>query len=188
MALEDDPVRKWQNIGIQWNVGRTVVSISAVIFPTYQQWRQITTSQIADGNIDFVFPRSLVASDECGLVAGLLHFAPENVWCTFLNIMNTIFLVKSHAPGAEGCSKSGKKKKKRPKLQLRKHPPNVKIIAYLIFGRIGAPLEHWQPEGQHGKRQKRRIVEHLLAANMVIDKPLTNTPLWIVSLDFPKGV
>ena len=30
------------------------------------------------------------ASDECGLVAKLLHFAPENVWCTILNIMNTI--------------------------------------------------------------------------------------------------
>ena len=30
------------------------------------------------------------ASDECGLVAELLHFAPENVWCTILNIMNTI--------------------------------------------------------------------------------------------------
>jgi len=25
------------------------------------------------------------ASDECGLVAELLHFAPENVWCTILN-------------------------------------------------------------------------------------------------------
>ena len=30
------------------------------------------------------------ASDECGLVAELLHFAPENVLCTILNIMNTI--------------------------------------------------------------------------------------------------
>ena len=56
-----------------------------------------------------------------------------------------------------------------------------KIFAYLILGRIEAPLEHCQPEEQHGFRSNRRIEEHLLTANMVIDKTLLgNTPLWIV--------
>jgi len=46
------------------------------------------------------------ASEECGLVAGLLHYAPENVWCTILNIMSTTRkLVKSNARGAKRCSK-----------------------------------------------------------------------------------
>lgn len=52
-----------------------------------------------------------------------------------------------------------------------------------------APLAHWQPEARHSPRINRRIEEQLLAANMVIDKPLlANTRLWIVtvSLNFWK--
>ena len=70
----------------------------------------------------------------------------------------------------------------------RKRPPHVQFFAYLILGRGEAPLEHCQPEEQHGFRSKRGIEEHLLTANMVSDKTLLrNTPLWIVSLDLSKA-
>ena len=63
-----------------------------------------------------------------------------------------------------------------------------KFYAYLILGRIQAPLELWQPEGQHGFRRHRRIEGHFLAANMMIDRPLlANTPLRIVSMDWSKA-
>ena len=68
----------------------------------------------------------------------------------------------------------------------RKHPPHVQN--FCILGRMEAPLEHCQPEEQHGFRSNRRTEEHLLTANMVIDKTLLgNTPLWIVSLDLSKA-
>ena len=63
-----------------------------------------------------------------------------------------------------------------------------KVFAYLVLGRIEATLEQHQPEEQHGFRSGRRIEEHLLTANMVIDKTLlANVPLWIVSLDLSKA-
>ena len=49
--------------------------------------------------------------------------------------------------------------------------------------------EQHQPEEQHGFRSGRRIEEHLLTANIVIDKTLlANVPLWIVSLDLSKAL
>ena len=42
--------------------------------------------------------------------------------------------------------------------------------AGLVLGRIEETLEQHQPEEQHGFRSGRRIEEHLLTANMVIDK------------------
>ena len=63
-----------------------------------------------------------------------------------------------------------------------------KTFAYLILGRIEEPLEDAQPEEQHGFRTKRRIEEHLLSANMVIDKTLlANKPSWILSLNLSKA-
>ena len=63
-----------------------------------------------------------------------------------------------------------------------------KTFAYLILGRIEELLEHAQPEDQHGFRTNRRIEEHLLSANMVIDKKLlANRLLWILSLDLSKA-
>ena len=70
-----------------------------------------------------------------------------------------------------------------------------KTFAYLILGRIEEPLEHAQPEEQHGFRtyvrggKNRGIEEHLLIANMVIDKTLlANRPLWILSFDLSKWI
>ena len=133
------------------------------------------------------------ASDECGLVAELLHFAPENVWSTILCIMNNIL-----RNGEIPCAWRKTLFQMLPKTKQSKVPTDFrpianirlmyKIFAYLILGRIEAPLEHCQPEEQHGFRSNRRIEEHLLTANMVIDKTLLgNTPLWIVSLDLSKA-
>ena len=64
---------------------------------------------------------------------------------------------------------------------------SYKVFAYLVLGRIEATLEQRQPEEQHGFRSGRRIEEHLLTANIVIDKTLlANVPLWIASLDLSK--
>ena len=133
------------------------------------------------------------ASDECGLVAELLHFAPENVWSTILCIMNNI-LRNGEIPRAwRKTLFQMLPKTKQSKVTTDFRPiANIrlmyKIFAYLILGRIEAPLEHCQPEEQHGFRSNRRIEEHLLTANMVIDKTLLgNTPLWIVSLDLSKA-
>ena len=49
---------------------------------------------------------------------------------------------------------------------------------------------HWKfkPEEQHGFRKGHRIEEHLLTANLVVDKLLAvSTPIWIVSLDLSKA-
>ena len=66
-----------------------------------------------------------------------------------------------------------------------------KVFAYLVLGRIEPTLEQHQPEEQHGFRSGRRIEEHLLTANTVIDKTLLanekKVPLRIVSLDLSKA-
>ena len=61
-------------------------------------------------------------------------------------------------------------------------------FAYLVLGRIEATLDAGQPEGHHGFRAARRIEEHLLTTNLVLDKTLAlDVPLWIVSLDLSKA-
>ena len=61
------------------------------------------------------------------------------------------------------------------------------FFPYLILRHIEPPLDHWQPEDHHRFRRNRRIEEHPLTADMVIDKTLlANTPLWIVNLDLSK--
>ena len=55
-----------------------------------------------------------------------------------------------------------------------------KIFVYLVLGGIEATLEQHQPQEQHGFKNGRRIEEHLLTANLVIDKALlANVPFWI---------
>ena len=63
-----------------------------------------------------------------------------------------------------------------------------KLFAYLMLGRMEDALEASQPEEQHGFRQGRRIEEHLLTANVCLQKSLAaNTPLWIITLDLSKA-
>ena len=44
-----------------------------------------------------------------------------------------------------------------------------KTFSYLVLSRIEGILEAGQPEKQHGFRQNRRLEEHLLTTNMIID-------------------
>ena len=57
-----------------------------------------------------------------------------------------------------------------------------------MLGRMEDSLEAMQPEEQHGFRQGKRIEEHLLTANVCLQKTLAaSAPLWIISLDFSKA-
>ena len=117
------------------------------------------------------------ASDECGLVAELLHFAPENVVTALLGIMNQILHTGQVPSSWQNTMFQMLPKTKNARTTKDFHPiANIRLMyktfAYLILGRIEEPLEHAQPEEQHGFRTKRRIEEHLLSANMVIDKTL----------------
>ena len=63
-----------------------------------------------------------------------------------------------------------------------------KVFAYLLLGRFAASLEICQPEEQHGFRPNRRLEEHLLTANMFLDKATqVQIPVWIVSLELSKA-
>ena len=63
-----------------------------------------------------------------------------------------------------------------------------KIFAYMMLARVEPALGIHQPEEQHGFRKGHRIEEHLLTANLVVDKLLAvSTPIWIVSLDLSKA-
>ena len=59
----------------------------------------------------------------------------------------------------------------------------------MILHRIEPCLDSHQPEEQHehGFRAGRRLGEHLLTANLFLDKTLAaNIPVWILSLDLSK--
>ena len=133
------------------------------------------------------------ASDECGLVAELLHFAPENVVTALVGIMNQILHTGQVPSSWQKTMFQMLPKTKNARTTKDFHPfANIRLMyqtfAYLILGRIEEPLEDAQPEEQHGFRTKRRIEEHLLSANMVIDKTLlANKPSWILSLNLSKA-
>ena len=60
-------------------------------------------------------------------------------------------------------------------------------FSYLVLSRIEALLAAGQPEEQHGFRQNRRLEEHLLTTNMVIDTSrAVGLPVWVLSLDLSK--
>ena len=58
-----------------------------------------------------------------------------------------------------------------------------------MLGRMEDASEDSQPEEQHGFRKQKTIDEHLLTANLSLQKTLAaNIPLWIISLDLPKAL
>ena len=63
-----------------------------------------------------------------------------------------------------------------------------KLFTYMVLARVGPVLGASQPEEQHGFRCGRRLEEHFVSANPVIDKLLAvGNPVWIVSLDLSKA-
>ena len=96
----------------------------------------------------------------------------------------------SHPPGRKHFSKCFRRQAKsvsdvRPIANVRLL---YKLFAYLMLGRAEDALEATQPDEQHGFRQGRRIEEHLLTANVCLQKTLAaNAPLCIISLDLSKA-
>ena len=63
-----------------------------------------------------------------------------------------------------------------------------KVFAYMVLARVEQSLESFQPEAQHGFRSGRRMEEHVLTTNLVLDKSrAAGLPLWIISLDLSKA-
>ena len=86
-----------------------------------------------------------------------------------------------------------KQKKMRPKQVADFRPiANIrlfyKVFACLVLDRIEHQLDDHQPEEQHCFRRGKRIEEHLLTANVFLDKALdVGIPVWVVILDLSKA-
>ena len=64
----------------------------------------------------------------------------------------------------------------------------LKTFAIFFLGRVEHFLEAGQPEEQHGFRPGRRLEEHLVTANLMLDKTdAVRIPVWIISLDLSKA-
>ena len=69
-----------------------------------------------------------------------------------------------------------------------KHLFLIQNFAYFLLGRLEQFLEAGQPEEQHGFQPGRRLEEHLVTANLVLDKAdAVGIPVWIISLDLSKA-
>ena len=133
------------------------------------------------------------SADEKGLVAELLHFASDDFLDRVLGPLNDLM----HSPQVpvdwrktifNMLPKHGRAKvpaEYRPIASIRLL---YKTFAYMILGRVEPVLEAAQPEEQHGFRSRRRIEEHLVTANLVIDKSWSvNMLISIISLDLSKA-
>ena len=133
------------------------------------------------------------SADERGLVAELLKHAPD------------IFIAKL-VDGFNDLMSSGDVPHEWRKTLFKMLPKNLrsrvpsdyrpiasirlfyKVFAYMILGRIETKLESTQPEEQHGFRSGRRVDEHLVTTQVLLDKLLrANVPIWIISLDLSKA-
>ena len=115
------------------------------------------------------------AADDVGLVAELLHHSPEVMLEALLHLFRTVLFtgevpetwkqtVFNMLPKTRGAKSTSDF---RPIAVVRLL---YKTFAYLVLGRIEATLDAGQPEEQHGFRADRRIEEHLLTTNLVLDK------------------
>ena len=132
------------------------------------------------------------ASDDFGLVAELLHHAQPTFLNALLEVLNHL-LRTGDVPDRwrKTCFQM------LPKART-KNPAHFRPIAsfcllcrhffYVLLSRIEATLDAHQPEEQHGFRKGRRVEEHLLTANLIIDKSFAcNLPMWIINLDLSKA-
>ena len=133
------------------------------------------------------------AADDVGLVAELLHHSPEVMLEALLHLFRTVLLT-GEVPETWKQTIFNM----LPKTREAKSTSDFRLIAvvrllyktfaYLVLGGIETTLEAGQPEEQHGFRAGRRIEEHLLTTNLVLDKTVAlDMPLWIVSLDLSKA-
>ena len=133
------------------------------------------------------------AADDVGLVAELLHHSPEVMLEALLHLFRTVLLTGEVPETWKQTIFNMLPKTREAKSTSDFRPIAVvrllyKTFAYLVLGRIEATLDAGQPEEQHGFRAGRRIEEHLLTTNLVLDTTLAlDVPVWIVSLDLSKA-
>ena len=133
------------------------------------------------------------SGDEAGLVAELVQVAP-------VELLEIAFLFYNHVLTSGDVPAEWRKtlftmiaKTMRAKTvtDFRPIAPTrifLQQIAYMLLARMDPILDNQQPEEQHRFRAHYRLEEHLITANIVIDKLLgTNKPIWIVSLDLSKA-
>ena len=128
-----------------------------------------------------------------GLTAELLKHAPEEFLNTLLTLYNNV-LVTGERPESWCKTLFSMLPKKTKPLQPADFRPiaNIRLLyksfAYLLLRRLEQFLEAGQPEEQHGFRPGRRLEEHLVTANLVLDKAdAVGIPVWIISLDLSKA-
>ena len=131
--------------------------------------------------------------DDVGLTAEVLKHAPTEFWEHLLPVYNDI-LHHGTVPRSWCCTLFNMLPKKMRPTQVTDFRPiaNIrlfyKVFACLVLGRIEHQLDDHQPEEQHGFRRGKRIEEHLLTANVFLDKALdVGIPVWVVSLDLSKA-
>ena len=133
------------------------------------------------------------SADECGLVAEVFRYIPTSFAAKILRLYNDL-LANGHIPSSWRRTLFTMLAKHRQAPLVTDFRPIAsirlfyKIFAYMILHRIQPCLDNHQPEEQHGFRAGRRLEEHLLTANLFLDKTLAaNMPVWIVSLDLSKA-
>ena len=133
------------------------------------------------------------SSDESGLTAELLKAAPDEFFVRILEAFNVV-LQSGRIPETWKLTTFKMLPKKLRAIQTNDFRPIAnskffyKVFAYLILGRVEEILESKQPEEQHGFRPGRRLEEHLLTANLLLDKTAAaGIAVWIVSLDLSKA-
>ena len=133
------------------------------------------------------------ACDNSGLAAEVLQYVPDE------------FLVELFRPlqwhsATWKCPSRMEKNivhdasQKDPRKTCDGFPPHCQHTALLQAVCLHDPrtmeqsLETFQPEAQHGFRSGRRMEEHVLTTNLVLDKSGgAGLPLWIISLDLSKA-
>ena len=131
--------------------------------------------------------------DERGLVAELLKHAPPEFRRALLELYNRVLVFG--LPPEEWrrtlfimLPKTAKATTVTDYRPIASSRLLYKCFSYLVLGRIEVQLEAAQPEEQHAFRGDRRLEEHLLSADIFIDKTRErNIPIWIVSLDLSKA-
>ena len=132
-------------------------------------------------------------NDDAGLVPELLKCAPDCLLSDLLLLYNDVLYSGDLPPPwlithFIMLPKSGRAKTTsdfRPIAIIRLF---YKVFAYMLLARIEPLIEAGQPEEQHGFRPNRRLEEHLVTANLVVDKFFgIDMPVWVISLDLSKA-
>ena len=133
------------------------------------------------------------SSDETGLTAELLSAVPEEFLVHTLAAFN-VFLESGRMPHTWKLSTFRMLPQKLRAIQTNEFRPIAssrlfhKVFGYLILGRVEEILEAKQPQEQHGLRPGRKLEEHLLTANLLLDKAAAGgIRVWIISLDLSKA-